>query len=236
MGIAAQREAYLQIPTPHSGLYQIKRADTGAVLLTVAVAPPGQEAKQAGIYFLFSVNGRIEREYLWSTELAPRLHGVSVGLASLVEISIPPGVRITFAIGAGTKQQRQTIDSGDSLAQGEAAGTTLVRAIERVLKSVRPVFELDAGGFGKLAFPVQKPARLDDSTRISPVLAARQAWVTLAAPALMRRNGARVGEPAARLRAHIRQPLSAPEVCDHEPRFRHLRLCRSRRDLRLLSG
>lgn len=205
VSLAARREAYLQIPNPHSGLYQIKRADTGAILLTVAVAPPGREAKQAGIYFLFSVNGRIERECLWSTELAPRLHGVSVGLANLVEISIPPGVRIAFSIGEGTKQQRRTIDSGESLAQGEAAGATLVRAIERVLKSVRPIFELDAGDFGKLAFPVQKPARLDDSTRISPVLAARQAWITLATPALMRRNGARVGEPAARLRAHIRQ-------------------------------
>jgi len=210
VNLGSARQAHLQIPNPHSGLYQVKRADNNAIILTVAVVAPAREPKQAGVYFLFSVNGRVEKEYLWSAELAPRFHGMSVGLVGLIEASIPPSVRLSISTGTGAKQQRQTIDSGESIAQGESAGATLKRTIEQAFKSARPAFEIDAAGFGKLTFPSRPPERLQGSVRVPLALAARQAWVALVTPALMRRNPARPADTTVRLRAHVRQLSNRP--------------------------
>ncbi len=210
VSLGSARQAHLRLPNPHSGLYQVKRADNGTILLTIAVAPPARESKQAGIYFLFRVNGRVEKQYLWSTELTSRFHGMSVGLADLIEASIPLGVRLSISTGVGPKQQRQTIDSGDSLTQSENAGAGLKRAIEQALKSARPTFEIDAAGFGKFAFPSRPTERLQGPARVSPAAAARQAWIAVATQALLRRNPARPSDTTAQLRAHARQLLNRP--------------------------
>lgn len=205
LSLGSTRHTHLQIPKPHSGLYQVKRADNGVILLTVAVTAPAREPRQAGIYFLFSVNGRVEKEYLWSAELTTRFQGMSIGLVGLVEVFIPLGVRLSISTGTGAKQQRTTIDSGESVTQGESAGTALKRAIELAFKSPRPVFEIDAGGFGKLTFPPRPPERLQGPVKLPAALAARQAWVTLARSARLRRDLQHWDDTPSRLRAHARQ-------------------------------
>jgi len=207
LSLGASRQAHLQISKPDSGLYQVKRTDNGAVLLTIAVSTPAREPKQSGVYFLFSVNGRVEKEYLWSTELVPRLQGMTVGLASLIEVSIPPRTRLSVSTGAAAGPLPHVIDSGESITQGEAAGTALKRAIELALKSPRPAFEIDAGGFGGLVFPLRPPERSRSPAKLPPAIAARQAWVSLAKTtfALAQRSIAQSDQTPPRLRAHVRQ-------------------------------
>lgn len=205
VSLASPREVHLQIRNPHTGLYQIKRSDNGEILLTVAVDTLVREPKQAGVYFLFNVNGRVEKEYLWTAQIASRFQSVSIGLVELVEASIPPHVRLSFSSGTGNKQQREIIESGESTAQAESASVTLCRAIEQALKNVRPAFEIDAGGFGKLTFPLQSPERSHGRIRMSSAMSARQAWIALATAEFGQRNSGRSAEPPARLRAHVRQ-------------------------------
>lgn len=207
LSLGPSRQAHLQIPKPDSGLYQVKRTDNGAVLLTIAVSAPAREPKQTGVYFLFGVNGRVEKEYLWSTELVPRLQGMTIGLVGLIEVSIPPRTSLWISTGAATGPLRQVIDSGESIAQGESAGTALKRAIELALKSPRPAFEINAGGFGRLVFPPRPPERSQFQAKLPPAIAARQAWVILAKTtlAITQRSLAYPDQTPARLRAHVRQ-------------------------------
>lgn len=205
LSLGSTRHTYLQIPKPHSGLYQVKRADNGAILLSVAVTAPAREPTQAGIYFLFSVNGRVEKEYLWSAELTQRFQGMSIGLVSIVEVLIPLGVRLSISTGTGARQQRTTIDSGESVTEGERAGTTVKRTIELEFKSSRPVFEIDAGGFGKLTFPPRPPERFQGPVKLPAALAARQAWITLARSTLPGRGLPHWDDTPPPLRAHARQ-------------------------------
>lgn len=198
--VGTGQQLFLRTHLP-PGLHEIRMGRDDEALLTILVGPVRRPPSLQLIEFVFDGEDDLQTLSLWDAKLPGQLSAVAENRASLVTVSLPP--RATVRVHTKDNVNHEFTAPADSEVAGHQAGEEMKRLLETELKSPKPNFVIDGGGFGRLAFPVQiaqPPPRT--SAPVSGTIASRLQWLKLVDRKPQWHRG-----PAAtgRLRAHYQQ-------------------------------
>lgn len=173
----AESRSFLQLEKLPLGYHELRFEDADIAPVRIIADLMTRKSRCEAVTFEILENGESRNEQLWSSTLIHSFEVIRAGRAALRGVSLPSSCKIEWRTSKGENESAKMIEGGSS------GSEILFRELNLSLRTGSATFEINAGGFGYVCFPIPQE-RLYAKSEVAPNKTVpdtnRLRWLTLA--------------------------------------------------------